>query len=134
MAEFNQLTKGLPKLFTIEPISVAPFVLPSHVRSCDEVEAEQNALWALEFLQIQSSISLMAKDLDGWDIWSESKLVAIDYRLRLLRVTEEVGLVIWETDPGWLWRWMATRVTAFNDFISDFQFIKEILHHAKEFV
>ena len=132
MAEFNQLSKGLPEPFTIEPISAASIVPPSQARSCDEVEAEQDALWALEFLRIQSSIGLMAKNLDDRNIWSESKLVrgAIDHRLRLLRGTEEVDLVIREADR--LWRWTTARVTAFNDFISDFR-CTEIPHHAKEF-
>ena len=64
------------------------------------MEAEQDALWAVELLRIQSSIGLMAKNLEDRNIWSESKLVwgAIDHRLRLLRATEKVGLVIWEAD------------------------------------
>ena len=133
VAEFNQLAKGLPEPFTIEPISAASLVPPSQARSCDEVEAEQDALWALEFLRIQSSIGLMAKNLDDRNIWSESKLVrgAIDHRLRFLRATEEVGLVIREADR--LWRWTTARATAFNDFISDFRCTNEIPRHAKEF-
>ena len=132
VAEFNQLVKGLPEPFTIELISAASIVPPGQARICDEVEAEQDVLWALEFLWIQSSIELMAKNLDDRNIWSESKLVrgAIDDRLSLLWATEEVDLVIREVDR--LWRWTTARVTAFNDFISNFR-CTEIPHHAKEF-
>ena len=131
--KFNQLTKSLPEPSTIESISTASVVPPSQVRSCDEMEAEQDALWAVEFLRIQSSIGLMAKNLDDRNTWSEGKLVwgAIDHRFRLLRATEEVGLAIWEADR--LWRWTTARVTAFIDFISGFRCTKEVPHHANEF-
>ena len=73
VAEFSQLTESLPEPFTIKLVSAASIIPPSQAMSCDEVEAEHDALGALEFLRMQSPIDLVAKNLDDRNIWSESK-------------------------------------------------------------
>jgi hypothetical protein len=127
--KFNNTASELPHPNRVAVLSTAAFMPRIDPDTGDPLEASEEALWNVEFIQAHSAVRSNGPVVDPADdhtIWGQHSIVrkAIDLRLRQLKALEEISLVLAEGTR--LWRWTVDRAQSAIDFSQKRQFVPQL--------